>query len=531
LSDLDSSRNRILVDNGTLTAPAYIIGWANSGAAYGLYNSLTVTNGGTVTATGANGLAVGNGGTGLSGYGSSSNTVIVAGTNSTGSKATISLNGGSLWIGNASGTGPTRAANGNLVLIGNGGIITNAGFVTVGVGSSSTGNSLIITNGGQLFSINASVIGSAGDTNSTLVIGGSGGISHWSLGNQTLTVGAGGVGNVLRVDGAGVAGGAVVTNVNTFYLSGTAGSLVITNGGQLFATGEARVGEIGTINNRMVVDNGTFSSGSGLFVGLGSVATGGGGGTNSLTVANGGSFSATTLWLGGYPQSQGFGCSSNTVTVAGTNSTGGKATINLNGGNLAIGNGQGANNNRMAVANGGIITNAGTVIVGGAQTGSGGVGNSLSITNGGQLWSTAVTVGSATATGNVLTVSSGGVVTNVASLTISSSNTLALGAGGQIYAGALTNAGTLTVGIDTATTPMCGSLTVSGNLNITGAALNLEGKVKGTGIHVIARYGTVSGSFAVTNGLPPEGRVDYAYGDGKQIAVIVPSQGTLFSFY
>jgi methionine-rich copper-binding protein CopC len=478
LSDLDASGNRMLVDNGTLTAPAYIIGWANIGPAYGLNNSLTVTNGGYVGATGTNGLALGNGGPGLAGFGSSGNTVIVAGTNSLGAKATISLNGGSLSIANATGgTGSTRAANSNLVLIGNGGIIANAGAVTVGVSQNSTGNSLILTNGGQLFSANTSSIGDAGNTNSVLVVGGSGGISHWSLGNQMLNVGAGGgIGNVLRVDGAGMIGGAMVTNVSSLYLAGTAGSLVITNGGQLFASNESRVGSLGCINNRMVVDNGTFSSGSGLFVGLGSVATGGSGGTNSLTVANGGSFSATTLWLGSYPQAQGFGCSSNTVTVAGTNSTGGQATINLKGGNLAIGNGQGAKNNLLLVGNGGIITNVGSIVV--------------------------------TAT-----------------------NTLSLGAGGQVYAVAVTNAGTLTVGIDSATTPMCGSLTVSGNLNITGAALSLEGKVKGTGVHIIARYGTVTGSFAVTNGLPPEGRLDYAYGDGKQIAVIVPPQGAMFIFF
>jgi hypothetical protein len=472
LSDLDSSGNRILVDNGTLTAPAYIIGW---GGAYGLNNTLTVTNGGTVMATGANGLAVGNGGSGIPGYGSSGNSVTVAGTNSAGAKATISLNGGSLSIGyTQAGGGAVGTPSTNLVQVGSGGVITNAGAVLLG-GGAALGNNLVITNGGQLWSgVGAHSIGNgAGANNNTaLVTGGSGGTSLWSLGGQTLTVGAAGAGNVLRIDGAGVAGGAILTNVNTFYLSGTAGSLIITNGGQLFATGEARVGQLGCINNRMVVDNGTFSSGSGLFIGLGSVATGGGGGTNSLAVANGGSFSATTLWLGSYPQDQGFGSASNTVTVAGTNSTGGKATINLKGGNLAIGNGQGARNNLLLVGNGGIITNMGSLLV--------------------------------TAT-----------------------NTLSLGAGGQIYAGAVTNAGALNAAIASAQSPACGCINVTGNLNITGATLNLSIAGNGVGTHILANYGTLTGRFAATNGLPAGGKLYYSYGGGNQIAVVVAAQGTL----
>ena len=596
LSDLDSSRNRIVVDNGTLTAPAYIIGWQNSGAAYGLNNTLTVTNGGLLMATGTNGygLAVGNGGAGITGYGSSGNSLTVAGTNSAGAKATINLNSGALSIGYAlSGGGSVGKPGTNLAQVGSGGVITNAGAVLLG-GGAALGNSLVITNGGQLWSGGGAHYignGAGANTNTALVIGGGGETSRWSLGGQTLNVGAGGgIGNVLRVDGAGVTGGAVVANGGLSVGSGgSRNSVVVTNGAQVFFANDSRVGSTSgssVLSNTLTIVNATYTGGSNRF------HVGWADGGASYVAA----FNQLLVGAGGLMTNVGYLATLNEIdftvgAVASATAYRNQMVVTDGGkvftlGNLAVGrifNSAGsssyvASSNSLLIANGGLVNVPGRFFLGTDSTAGGynspGTANlnSLTITNGGQLITgadsyiglaqqsgsvmnnNAAMIGgslngtnatwnlggknlyvgnrtSGTATGNVLTVSSGGVVTNVASLTISSSNTLALGAGGQIYAGALTNAGTLTVGIDTATTPMCGSLTVSGNLNITGAALNLEGKVKGTGIHVIARYGTVSGSFAVTNGLPPEGRVDYAYGDGKQIAVIVPSQGTLVSFY
>ena len=589
LTDLDSSGNRILVDNGTLTAPAYIIGWAHSGPAYGLNNTLTVTNGGTVTATGTSGLALGNGGPGLSGYGSSSNTVIVAGTNSSGAKATISLNGGALWIGNAAGSGGTRAANSNLVLIGNGGIITNAGAVTVGVGSSSTGNSLILTNGGQLFSTNTSSIGNGGDNNTALVMGGGGGTSFWSLGNQTLNVGAGGgIGNVLRVDGAGVTGGAVVANGGLFVGSGgSRNSVLVTNGAQVVFVNDSRVGYASggsVLSNILSIVNATYTGGSNRFH-VGWAETGGTAAYNQLYVGAGGlmtnvGYTATLneidFTVGAVATATAY---SNQMVV-----TDGGKVFTL--GNLAVGrifnyagsSSSVASSNSLLIANGGLVNVPGGFFLGADSTASGynafGTAsfNSLTITNGGQLitatnsyiglantsgsvmnnntatiggslngtnatWNLGgrnltlgSAVGGATATGNVLTVSSGGVVTNVGSLTISATNTLSMLAGGQIYANAATNAGTLTVGLNDSLAPACGRLTVSGSLNITGATLNLAFTGSTAGTHILAKYGTLTGTFAAINGLPAGGRVDYAYAGGTQIAVRVP-QGTMISFF
>lgn len=78
------------------------------------------------------------------------------------------------------------------------------------------------------------------------------------------------------------------------------------------------------------------------------------------------------------------------------------------------------------------------------------------------------------------------------------------------------------VGIDNAMTPACGRLTVTGNLNITGATLDMAVNRSVDGVHIVAQYGgALTGRFAVTNGLAEWGAtVDYAF-EGKQIAVIV----------
>ena len=66
-----------------------------------------------------------------------------------------------------------------------------------------------------------------------------------SVGGGLIAVGAAGTGNTLRVDGNGVSGGAVVTNIagNGLGIGGgdTSGvangnTLIITNGGKLFVT-------------------------------------------------------------------------------------------------------------------------------------------------------------------------------------------------------------------------------------------------------------------------------------------------------
>ena len=157
-------------------------------------------------------------------YGNSSNTVIVAGTNSAGIQATIKLNAGVLQIGAAA------LASNNLVLIGNGGIITNVGAVTVG-GSGGSRNSLVITNGGQLWSTTASLIGSVANSNSVLVVGGGSGgaTSLWNPCPNSHHRQQFGNRQVLTVNGAGAAGGVIVTNIGTVYVGysatgGTRGS-------------------------------------------------------------------------------------------------------------------------------------------------------------------------------------------------------------------------------------------------------------------------------------------------------------------
>jgi hypothetical protein len=62
-------------------------------------------------------------------------------------------------------------------------------------------------------------------------------------------------------------------------------------------------------------------------------------------------------------------------------------------------------------------------------------------------------------------------------------------------------------------------------LKITGATLNITGR--GPGTFIFAKYGSLTGDFAVTNGMPQGGYVRTNYGGGNQIAIVVPARGTV----
>ncbi len=338
-----------------------------------------------------------------------------------------------------------------------------------------------------------------------------------------LTVGGPGINNsVLNIDG-----GVTVTNagaINIGNCGGTSGAnniLSLSNGAKLYG---------GTITLAFASDTNTTKSednkfnvgsaaGAASYASIGALTVGSCGSSrgeanrNQLTVRNATLDMAGALVIG-----------QNSAGVASNRADNNKVTvlaggmINLGANSITIGiNTPTRTNGNSLEINGGTVS-AGNLTLG-TQT------SSVSVTNNGLLNIAGnITVGG---TGSAMTVGTGGVVTNAGVLSVANANSVVLEAGGQIYA---TNAvvsagGVLRVGCDNAQTPSSGRLTVSGNLNITGSTLNLTGKV--SGIFVIAKYGSrTAGAFAVTNGLPAEGRIDYSYG-GNQIAVVAPPAGTV----
>jgi len=95
----------------------------------------------------------------------------------------------------------------------------------------------------------------------------------------------------------------------------------------------------------------------------------------------------------------------------------------------------------------------------------------------------------------------------------------------------MTISGTLAIEIDDTQTPKCDTVAVSRNLNISGATLKITANgTLGQSAYVIATYGSLTGAFAATNGLPTGCTLDYAY-SGNQIAILRPlEQGSVFRF-
>jgi hypothetical protein len=389
------------------------------------------------------------------------------------------------------------------------------------------------------------------------------------------------------IDGDGVAGGAIVTNVNNVIIgrSTANSSITLANGAQMFVNGQVQIGNVyygglvGT-NNSIRIMGGTsdslfYGSANSFYVGFGERA---GATYNQVYVGTGGVLSNVGYnaanrnldFVVGHVQDLQNGAYiaySNQLVVA----DGGKAFLL---GNLAVGYSSAAreaNSNAVLIANGGLVNVPGALSIGYANVvNATNNSNSVTISNGGQFFTgadsmigrAAVTgagtvannntawvnganslwnlgnknlfVGSATGTGqaigNVLSVTAGGMATNISALIVSANNTLSLGAGGQIYAGAATIPGTMAVGLDKNATPVSGNLAVAGSLNVSSATLDVSLTGTPTGTYVIASYDSLTGSFAATNGLPATYKLEMDYKGQKQIAIVYSATGTVISF-
>jgi len=436
-------------------------------------------------------------------------------------------------------------ATGNVLTV-NGGTL-NAANIYVGQ-NGANGNSFTVTNGTVNFSL-------SGANTPSLEVGGQGGVSSSNtvlvLGGSTWTGAGTGttalVDNYLQIGAANASAynqmtinKSVVTNFTMVQILGSNNSLTLTNaaklylvplnaGGPLNNIGSSDISSNNTLSilagsffsdlsarpvwilgysNQLVVNGGTYTnanSGSAL---SGGVLIGGTG--SGVTVTNG-LFSSFGVAVGIYNSIQ-FGTNDFFNVLGG-------GTANLNNASLNVG-GSGGGSNSVTV-NGGILTNVALVTVG--ATGSG--FNTMTVTNA-KVWTTdltigsgasnnavnvqanavwnllgnTVTIGTGAATGNVLTVSSGGVLTNASTVTISSSNVLNL-QGGSLFSTAVTN---LAGGVITNFGALAGLVYNQGTVAVNGGTLAFLGGLTNQGVLTVltggmASFTNAAGSYVFTN--------------------------------
>ena len=419
----------------------------------GAFNGMTVSGGGTVTAT--------NGYIGFNGS-SSNNSVVVTGAGSTW------INSGDFSVG--------HFGSSNSLVISNGGIVTNAAgyigyinssnnsvFVTgtrsvwsntfahVGYGGSSN-NSLIISNGGMVAAAQASFIGyyASAPSNSVLVTGSD---SVWTNGSE-LFIGLEGSGNSLVISNGGEVAntyGRIGVNSNS-----SNNSVLVTGSNSIWTnSGDLLVGDEGS-SNSLVISNGgrvanafgtigfqtNSSNNSALVTGAGSAWTnsanlvvGNYGSGNRLVISDGGSVSNAFGTIGFQTDS-----SNNSVLVTGVDSNTNRSTW-INRTNLVVGNY--GSSNSLVISNGGFVANASGAI--GFQTDSS--NNSVTVTWADSIWSNSgdLHVGY-DGSSNSMTLSAGGAVTSsngyIGFGTSSSNNAVTVTGAGSAW----TNSGNLFVG-------------------------------------------------------------------------------------
>ncbi|HVM61336.1 MAG TPA: PEP-CTERM sorting domain-containing protein [Verrucomicrobiae bacterium] len=404
-----NSNNTFVVTGGGVMTNVQRAFISDNGAGYG--NLLIVTNGGQIWFNaGTVSIASGTGGTKngviVSGGGFiSSGGLAVGSSTATSNNFALVTDTGSVWnMGNTAlniGVGATNY--GNTLTVTSGGVVTNAGTVYIADNNPGYNDGVIVSNGGKLFlssgsaiavgqhvgdvnpymTINSggqvfssgnSYIGGGGSTNATMLVTGSG--SMWNLGNQALHEAYANFTGGTATFGASltVTAGGVVTNVSAMYItdSGTSSGngIIINNGGQFF-------------------DNGVFNVGQATGASNSYALVGGAGAASTLTAGNGITIGNSASTLNNYI----IVTNAAVIEASGNINVGGNATSTnssvsvLAGGTWTVGNVANITNRLQASGFGGsLVINQGTVAnVGETIWGNGGSGNSLIVTNGGQL--------------------------------------------------------------------------------------------------------------------------------------------------
>jgi autotransporter-associated beta strand protein len=204
-------------------------------------------------------------------------------------------------------------------------IVDNNGTLLVSganQGNNSVGQSLVITNGGKVLATASAGWAIGGGLNGsglnrvTIVGGNPASASTMNLKGGNLNVGASAAAtnNTLVMDGAGVIGSALATNVGSLRvgLIDTAGkinranSVIITNGGQLFTTNLSYIGFANvaggttTVNSVTITGTGSTWNNNNQFIHVGHTSVAGAVSTgNVLTVSAGGLLTNASLVIGG----------------------------------------------------------------------------------------------------------------------------------------------------------------------------------------------------------------------------------------
>jgi len=456
--------------------------WRNAGALYvgysGFGSSLTISNHGAVIST-----------NGFVGYNSNSttNNVLVTGAGAlwtglanlyvgfSGSDNSLVINGSGTvhsaagYIGNG-----TSASENSVVVTGSGSVWDKLN--TLFVGNSGACNSLVISNGGQVVNaynsfgppVGPVYIGynSSSSNNSVLV---SGTNSVWKNTASILSIGLYGAGNSLVISNGGqvnnqtssvgsqpsssnnsvLVDGSVWQSSEELYVGywGSSNSLAVRNGGQT-ASADSYIGYIGDsgYNCAFLCGTGSVWSTGNLFLGGGADNTfNSSGPDNSLIISNGGLMACQNSYLGYSMYSSG-----NSVLVNGGGSVWSNSSV------LYIG--YGGPSNSLVIQNGGalftgsawlgynvdstnnrvLITGAGSVwrSTNSVNMGFAGSDNILAISNGGQFFGTAITVGISSDNNIAVVTGTGSALTVVTQLVLgngtSSDNSLLIANGGHV---------------------------------------------------------------------------------------------------
>ena len=303
------TNNWLRVDAGGIVTNANLF-------SFGMNNYIFVTNGGQLFARNA-----------TIGRTAVNNALYIAGADSAGNLATLSVNASLLSIGGGS-TSDTYFGTNTLVWVGQGGVITNVGSVTVGNGSNAFNNSLIITNGGQVFSKGSSSVSAFVNANSNyVIIGGSFGPTNalWSLGNTNLVIGNN---QFVTNSSVTVFSGGVLTNASSITFGGV-NSLLNVSGGTLALTAVAN-GNVLATNTTAVNPTNLVASGGVVIIDTVGFSV-----TNQLPLQGGGSLtklgSGTLAMLAPSTYTGGSVIAAGTVSIGNATALGASGTVDLTG--------------------------------------------------------------------------------------------------------------------------------------------------------------------------------------------------------
>ena len=439
--------NSIAADNATLSSVGFTLGSGSSSNSVDLQHNATWNL--------RNGLLVWSSGL------TTNNTLTVDASSWITNAGGLSLNdaGRTVYLTNQMVNGMNIAFSGGALNIGTGPYLAPVGLVMSNFTLNPTGGS-----GG------ASTIGNGCSNVSASILSG----SLWNGGNQALTVGSGSgaTNNTLLIDGQGVAGGAVATNMAALTVGSLAGSglntLLVTNGGQLYVRAASTIGSSSSNNkvilaggeagskwdmnntalslaagntvssNNLLLIDGCGTSGGAVLTNVSTMGVGGATGpfNMGLIVTNGGRLFATTLTLGLGGQGV-----SNWVVVAG-----GAASSLMRVGAINVGSGGTITPyNLLTVDGGGVdgrasVTNTGALMLGNAGASSISAFNGVIVTNRGRLSNGSISI---MFRDNYIIVNKG-LLTSAGTLALSGTNTsLAVSNGGQVFSAGACSVGNL----------------------------------------------------------------------------------------